>query len=137
MWSVSPAAARSTSSSTSTSNGCGRPCSSGSTPWIPSSRRPAMRILSIAVSYPIDTTAVRSSLRLLAPNRRRLLRLAGCLRLRGRLGRRWERLGRRTRRAEETLVHRDGDDLPADRTELAARQLLQNHDGVRSFVHEP
>ena len=39
--------ARSTSSSRSTSNGCGRSCSSGSTPCTPISRRPAMRMRSM------------------------------------------------------------------------------------------
>src|SRR5262249_25215275 len=64
----------STSSSTSTSKGCGRPCSSGSTPCTPSSRRPAITILSIATTYPSGASAVRSSLGFLATTRPDLLR---------------------------------------------------------------
>src|SRR5262245_14893572 len=145
----------STSSSTSTSKGCGRPCSSGSTPCTPSSRRPAITILSIATTYPSGASAVRSSLGFLATTRPDLLRggrlgfralralalrplrLGGLrLRLRRRLLRRRQRLGRRPRVPEQPLVHRGGDDLPAHRPDLPAGQPLEDDDRVRSLLHE-
>ena len=67
-----PACARSTSSSRSTSNGCGRVCSSASTPCTPSSRRPAIRMRSIAmhgsaaVASAARASASRSSSRVTA-----------------------------------------------------------------------
>src|SRR3954454_13349984 len=45
--SLRPAGRRSTVSSTSTSKGWGRACSSGRTPWAPSARMPARMIVSI------------------------------------------------------------------------------------------
>src|SRR5262245_60044192 len=126
----------STSSSTSTSKGCGRPCSSGSTPWTPSSRRPAITILSIVTSYPTDACVVRSSLGFLRATRADLLRRGGCVRLGAlrALGLRPLRLGAlrlrqlllrgrqrrwtRTRRAEQPFVHGDGDDLAGDGPEM-------------------
>src|SRR5262245_27820680 len=142
----------STSSSTSTSKGCGRPCSSGSTPCTPSSRRPAITILSIVTSYPTAACVVRSSLGFLSATRADLLRRGGCVRLGAlrALGLRPLRLGAlrqlllrgrqrrrsRTRRAEQPLVHGDGDDLAADGPELAPGQPLEDDNGVRSLVHE-
>src|SRR5262245_5237048 len=145
----------STSSSTSTSKGCGRPCSSGSTPCTPSSRRPAITILSIVTSYPTAACILRSSLGFLRATRADLLRRGGglrlgvlralglrplrlgALRLRQLLLRGRQRRRSRTRRAEQPFVHGDGDDLAADGPELAPGQPFEDDDGVRSLVHEP